>query len=140
MPLRWKKRRQRETPQRISDVNMTPLIDLTFLLLITFMITFPVIEQGINVNLPRVSASPIDQLRSQNITVNIEGQVFLNNRMVSLAELGEQLTELAGRDPNLSVLIRGDERVAYAEIVKVLRVLRATGVTRMALVTEPAGG
>lgn len=123
--------------QRLSEVNMTPLMDLTFLLLITFMITFPALEQGIAIQLPRASADKIEPLESQTITIDAGGQVFFNNRPVSLEELEKRLAAGIERDPDLSVLIRGDERVAYREIVKVLRILKTVQVRRMALVTEP---
>ena len=69
--------------KRISDINMTPLMDLTFLLLITFIITFPTLEQGITIRLPRGKASKIDQSKSQSISIDVAGKVFFNNRPVS---------------------------------------------------------
>lgn len=128
--------RTRQSLQRISEINLTPLIDLTFLLLITFIITFPMLEQGISVKLPRGKADRIDQQKSQNVTVDIKGQVFLNNRQMTLPELEQQLTTLAGKDPDTAVLVRGDERLDYGRIIQVLRVLHKARIVRMALVTE----
>lgn len=116
---------------------MTSLMDLSFLLLITFIITYPVLEQGINVKLPRGTADAIENLKSQTVDVDAQGGVFLNNRRISLEALENELTALIGQDPQTAVLVRGDERIDYGQIVQVLRVLHKAGVTRMALVTEP---
>ena len=131
-------RERRRLPlPRLSEVQMTSLMDLTFLLLITFIITYPVLEQGINVKLPRGTADAIENLKSQTVAVDAQGGVFLNNRRISLEALENELTALIGQDPQTAVLVRGDERIDYGQIVKVLRVLHKAGVTRMALVTEP---
>jgi biopolymer transport protein ExbD len=116
MPLRWKRRRQREIPQRISNVDMTPLIDLTFLLLITFLITLPLMENSIQ--------------------VNVTGAIHLNNRPVSIEQLEDGLREAALKDPAVAVLIRGDEKLDYGKIVGVMKVLYKLKITRMALVTQ----
>ncbi len=136
MPLRWKKRRQRETPQRISEVNMTPLIDLTFLLLITFIITFPLLENAISVKLPVGKADKLPAKKAQNVTLDAKGTIHLNNRQMSLAELEAALREEVARNADLSVLIRGDENLQYGMIVKVMRILYHLRITRMALVTQ----
>jgi len=136
MPLRWKRRRQRETPQRISDVNMTPLIDLTFLLLITFIITFPLLENAISVKLPVGKADKLPEKKAQNVTLDAKGTIHLNNRQMSLAELEAALREEAAANADLSVLIRGDENLQYGMIVKVMRILYNLRITRMALVTQ----
>jgi biopolymer transport protein ExbD len=129
--------RRRQPLTRLSEIQMTSLMDLSFLLLITFIITYPTLEQGINVKLPRGQAARIDQVKSQNVTIDPRGQVFLNNRAITLAELEQRLTELVTQDPQTAVLVRGDERIEYGQIVKVLRVLHNSRVARMALVTEP---
>ena len=131
-----RERTRRRPPGRISEINLTPLIDLTFLLLIAFIITFPMLEQGISIRLPRGKADRIDQQRAQNVTVDVRGQLFLNNRPIGLPELEQRLAELVGKDPATAVLIRGDERLDYGRIVQVLRALRKAHITRMALVTE----
>jgi biopolymer transport protein ExbD len=131
-------RERRRLPlPRLSEVQMTSLMDLSFLLLITFIITYPVLEQGINVKLPRGTADAIENLKSQTVAVDAQGGVFLNNRRISLEALENELTALIGQDPQTAVLVRGDERIDYGQIVQVLRVLHKAGVTRMALVTEP---
>ena len=121
----------------MSDPNMTPLIDLTFLLLITFIITFPMLEQGISIKLPRGKTEKIEQNKSQSITVGLDGKVYFNNREISAGELENELRQLAEQDPQPPVLVRCDERVEYGVLMKTLKLLHACKISRMALVTEP---
>ena len=121
----------------MSDPNMTPLIDLTFLLLITFIITFPMLEQGISIKLPRGKTEKIEQNKSQAITVGLDGKVYFNNREISAGELENELKQLAEQDPQPPVLVRCDERVEYGVLMKTLKLLHACKISRMALVTEP---
>ena len=121
----------------MSDPNMTPLIDLTFLLLITFIITFPMLEQGISIKLPRGKTEKIEQNKSQAITVALDGKVYFNNREISADELENELRLLAEQDPQPPVLVRCDERVEYGVLMKTLKLLHACKISRMALVTEP---
>ena len=121
----------------MSDPNMTPLIDLTFLLLITFIITFPMLEQGISIKLPRGKTEKIEQNKSQSITVALDGKVYFNNREISAGELESELKQLAEQDPQPPVLVRCDERVEYGVLMKTLKLLHACKISRMALVTEP---
>lgn len=121
----------------IGEINMTPLIDLTFLLLIAFIIAFPMIEQGVKIQLPKGDAEKLDQKKSQTITVKYMGGTFLNDREVTREALEAALGEIAKEDPQPPVLVRCDERVEYGELMKTLRLLHACRITRMALVTEP---
>ena len=121
----------------MSDPNMTPLIDLTFLLLITFIITFPMLEQGISIKLPRGKTEKIEQNKSQAITVGLDGKVYFNNREIQADELENELRQIAEQDPQPPVLVRCDERVEYGVLMKTLKLLHACKISRMALVTEP---
>jgi biopolymer transport protein ExbD len=129
--------RKRIRLQRLSEIQMTSLMDLSFLLLITFIITYPALEQGINIKLPRGQAESIEHLKSQSVTVDAQGGLFFNNRQTTLAELEQALTALVAQDPQTSVLVRGDTRLDYGRVVQVLRVLHRARIVRMALVTEP---
>lgn len=120
----------------ISEINLTPLMDLTFILLITFIITFPLIEQGIPVNLPSGEAAPLTQEQSRRITVDREGALYLDETGVSAAELAVRLGEIRAAAPATAFLIRADASIAYGQVIEVLKLLRAAGITRMALVTQ----
>ena len=125
--------------QEIKEINMTPLIDLTFLLLITFIITFPLLEQGIPVNLPRGKADDLDQRQMRTITLNLEGQVFLDREPITQEALAAEMNDLGRADPETVVLVRADEKIAYGRLVEILNILRAAKIARMALVTSPDG-
>jgi biopolymer transport protein ExbD len=129
--------RRRQPLPRISETQMTSLMDLSFLLLITFIITYPTLEQGINIKLPRGRTEAIENLKSQNVSIDVQGQVYYNHKPTTLSDLEQTLTELIAQDPQAAVLIRGDERLDYGRIIQVLRVLHKARVVRMALVTDP---
>lgn len=116
---------------------MTPLIDLTFLLLITFIITMPLIEQGIPINLPKGETSSVDQADARSITVDVSGQVFLDRLPVSMDALAAELKIIAAAEPDAPVMVRADEQLHYGKVVEILRILHDARITRMALVTTP---
>jgi biopolymer transport protein TolR len=123
--------------QQMSEVNMTPLIDLTFLLLITFIITMPLIEQGIPINLPKGKSQSIDQSESRSISVDVEGAVYLDRVPVSMEALAEEMKIIAAAMPNTAVMVRADEKLHYGKVIEILRILNDAQITRMALVTTP---
>lgn len=123
--------------REINEINMTPLIDLTFLLLITFIITMPLLEQGIPVNLPKGRARDMDTPVSRTITLDAEGRIYLDKVSITLAQLGEQMKALAASEPDLTVMVRADEKLAYGKVVEVMRALYDANVTRLGLVTTP---
>lgn len=122
--------------KQISEINLTPLMDLTFILLITFIITFPLIEQGIPVNLPKARSSEVVAPEARTITVAYKGDIFLDDIPISIEQLNVRMNELAVAEPDVSVLIRADERIQYGVVVKVLKVLHDAHIVKMALVTE----
>lgn len=123
-------------PERLSEINMTPLIDLTFLLLITFVITFPLIEQGIPVNLPRARAQELSPDKSRKLTVGLQGDLHLDDTPVTKEELTVRMRALAESDPGTVVLVRADEGIKYGKLVSVLKILHDAKITKMALVTQ----
>jgi biopolymer transport protein TolR len=116
---------------------MTPLIDLTFLLLITFIITFPLVEQGIPVRLPSGKAPEIDQANTVSISLNEKADLFFDDIPISSETLAAELKTKAEVDPNITVLVRADESIAYGKVVAVMRLLHEANISRMALVTAP---
>lgn len=120
----------------INNIDMTSLIDLTFLLLITFIITMPAIEQGISVKLPQGKTDTLPTKKSNVVTLDVEGRTYLNNREITLEDLERTLGNLAAEDPEVAVLVRGDERLEYGKVVRVMKILYKVRITRMALVTQ----
>ncbi len=125
------------TLRQISEINMTPLMDLTFILLITFIITFPLIEQGIPMDLPRAEAEALDEERARTISVDREGAVFLDDAPVSMEELARDMEIFRAADPGATVMVRADEGIEYGRVVEVLKILTDAEIARMALVTSP---
>lgn len=131
-----RRRRIRKAPGQISGIDLTPLMDLSFLLLVTFVITFPLVEQHIRVNLPvgKAEASKIHDSRS--VTVDAKGIIYLDEAPCSLSELGERMETAAKQNPEVTVMVRGDEALQYGKITQVLKTLKDAGITRTALVTR----
>jgi biopolymer transport protein TolR len=120
---------------QISDINMTPLMDLTFILLITFIITFPLIEQGIAINLPKGKASDMQDAVSRSISINLEKKLFLDDMPVSKDELVAAMADISTAEPDTTIYVRADRKLDYGAVVDIMRVLHDADITRMALVT-----
>lgn len=122
--------------RRISEINLTPLSDLSFLLLVTFIITLPLIEYGIPVNLPRGRAEEVRAREACTVTIDKAGKLYLNDVEMSLEALAAELRRRAAAAPETTVLVRADEAVPYGQVASVLRVLHLARVGRLALVTQ----
>ena len=120
---------------QISDINMTPLMDLTFILLITFIITFPLIEQGIAINLPKGKAADMQNAVSRSISLNLDNQLYLDDVPVSKEELLSAMMDISTSEPDATIYVRADRKLPYGDVVEIMRVLHEANITRMALVT-----
>ncbi len=122
----------------VSQINVTPLVDVMLVLLIIFMVTTPMLIHGVKVELPHTTAAP---LRSKKepivITVLRDGTVFLNRHKYTLARLGPKLKALYSIMPNRQVAIRGDGNTAYKNVIAVLGAVKASGFKKVGLVTRP---
>jgi biopolymer transport protein TolR len=121
--------------QQISEINMTPLMDLTFILLITFIITFPLIEQGIAINLPKGKASDMTEQTSRSISLNLDKQLYLDEVPISKEELVAAMMDVSTSEPDSTIYVRADRKLPYGEVVEIMRILHDANITRMALVT-----
>ncbi len=130
---REKRRFQLDT---IDEINMTPLIDLTFLLLIIFMITAPLLEKGINVSPPEMNA---DELPKENIfVVNLDksGKIVYDNEPIQENELISLLKNTYSNNPEITVLFRADGERKYNEVIKVMKIIKKSGIKNISLVTQ----
>lgn len=116
---------------------MNSLIDLTFLLLVTFMITLPALEMGVSIILPKGKTDqlPLKENKAHQITLDYEKKLYFDKSPVSLDELEKLLAEKVAEDPDMPVLVRGDERLEYGEIMDVVKSVYKCKVRRMSLVT-----
>lgn len=130
------KKRKLHAMKGMSEINLTPLMDLSFILLVTFIITFPLVEQGIFVNLPKGKTDKIEPEKSVSVTVDKDGQAYIEQKKVSLGELKADLGVASQNNPSLIVYVRADEAVQYRNVVEVLKVLHECNISRMSLVTQ----
>lgn len=119
------------------DMNLTSMSDLTFLLLITFIITFPMIEQGVPVKLPKGESEEVDpQSDTSVVTVDSEGRIYLGGDQTDLVALETALRSRVASNPELRLAIRGDEKADYGKVAEVARLAHSLGVRSMTLATS----
>jgi biopolymer transport protein ExbD len=129
--------RRRTKPKAYDEINVTPLMDLAWVLLIVFIIMATATVQGISVALPRASSAPsLAKPHTKAVTVTTDGRIFLDTSPVTMPELESQLRTLHAADPELPVVVRGDAGVRYEEVVKVLDTVRLLGIRNVGLVTQ----
>lgn len=135
MSLRRRRNSRAEKPK--AAVDMTSLIDLTFLLLVTFIVTLPALEQGISIMLPQAKTDqlPTKDKKANVVTIDKDNKIFFKDKPVTLEELEVTLMKMAAEDPDVPVLVRGDERLDYGSVMNVVKVVYKCKVRRMALVT-----
>lgn len=123
----------------LSELNITPLLDLAFVLLVIFIITTTPIVNDLDLNLPKASKRQKDPPRKANyVTVESSGKMYLNKQEVNLGELRDTLVGLRVEDPDLSVIVRGDGKTKYRKIREVLDMLQQANVVKVDLATDPA--
>ncbi|MBB2177347.1 protein TolR [Gluconacetobacter johannae] len=133
-------RRGRRRP--MSDINVTPLVDVMLVLLIIFMVTAPMMTSGVNVDLPKTDAAPVNA-ESKPITVSIrsDGALYLGDNPVSSDQLVDQLRAAAENDSAHRIFVRGDSHIDYGRVMEVMGRITAGGFTHVALLAQqpPAG-
>lgn len=119
-----------------ADVNVTSLVDVAFVLLIIFMITAPMMQGGVDVQLPKAEARPLPTKEAMVVSVNREGKIFIDEAPVSLADFRLTFKALVAQRKPGSVYLRADARVPYGDVIKVLATIRTSGVQNVGLVAE----
>jgi biopolymer transport protein TolR len=122
----------------ISQINVTPLVDVMLVLLVIFMVTAPILQQGVAVDVPKVAAGPLTGEEEQ-LVVNIAkgGKLYLNDTAMSPRDLATKLAAIAGARPDRQVYVRADQTVPYGDVMAVIGSIRDAGLGRVGLVTEP---
>ena len=120
-----------------SQINVTPLVDVMLVLLIIFMVTAPIIQQGVEVSIPKVKAGALKS-NEQEFVVSItrDGETYLNDRKLQPAELTDKLEAISHTRPDLQVFIRADEQVAYGEVIRTMAAIKAAGIENVGMVTQ----
>ena len=125
--------------QPMSDINVTPLVDVMLVLVVIFIVTSPLLASAIRLDLPKTDAArAVDMPRFVTLAVDKSGQAFLNEKPLALEELARQLTQTASRNPDTEVQLRADEAVPYGKVVEVMGVAQKAGLSRIGFVAEPA--
>jgi len=128
----------------MSDINVVPYIDVMLVLLIIFMVTAPMMMQGVEVAVPTVVSGPLERDDEQEyliVAVDEQGRVFIERgdeepQTVQVAEVGEYALRVLQQQPSLEVYIRGDNRIDYGTVMRVMSALQQAGITSVGLITE----
>src|SRR5215475_6111872 len=124
--------------EALSQINVTPLVDVMLVLLVIFMVTAPIMHQGINVSLPRVQAGALTGEDVQLVvSVARQGTIYLNDTAMTAPELAAKLQAILREQPERNVYLRADAAVPYGEVMRVIAAMRQAGVQRLGMVTEP---
>jgi biopolymer transport protein TolR len=122
----------------ISDINVTPLVDVMLVLLIIFMVTAPILQQGVAIDLPKVTAGPLAGAEEQLVvSIAKSGEVYLNETLYTLPALSEKLRALAAERRDRPLYVRADQAVPYGQVMRAMAAVHEAGLTRVGLVTEP---
>ena len=122
----------------ISQINVTPLVDVMLVLLVIFMVTAPIIQQGVQVNLPQTKASAIAGSEEPLIvTVAKDGKIYLNDNVIGLADLGTKLTAIRKLQADKQVYLRADQDVRYGTVMKTIAEIKQAGSEKLGMVSRP---
>lgn len=120
-----------------DEINVTPMLDLAYVLLVIFIIMTTATVQGIKVNLPKASAQPsLAENKTKAITITSDGTIYLDTFPVTMGELETQLRSLKAANPDLPVIIKGDSTIQYQRVIDVLDLLGRLDITHLGLVTQ----
>ena len=123
----------------MSEINVTPFVDVMLVLLIIFMVTAPMMVQGLNVDLPEATAKPLESEKEHLIlTINKDHQVFINNYEVTVESLGAKLIKILQGRSDREVYLKADKSIPYGIVVQVMAEIKGAGVENLGMITEPA--
>jgi biopolymer transport protein TolR len=126
-------------PQPMSDINMTPLIDVMLVLLVIFMITAPLMTSALKLDLPKTDAAqPTETPEFISVALDAQGQLFFGEERVDEAALRSRIEDAARRNPQTEVQLRADRSVAYGRVAELIGMVQKAGLNRIGFVAEPA--
>jgi len=122
----------------MSNINITPMVDVMLVLLIIFMVAAPMLTQGVNVDLPDANAPQIrQQIEPLVISIRKNGDVFMQNKQVDINQVAPRISAMRKAKPDLPVFIRGDAKTHYEHVARIMSLLELSGIQQISLVTEP---
>jgi len=121
----------------ISQINVVPLVDVMLVLLVIFMVTAPILQQGVSVQLPQAKAGALSGEEEQLVvTIDKKGVVYLNDNAIPIDQLGAKLEAVVRLKPDKQVFLRADRAVPYGEVVRVMAAVKSAGVQGLGMITE----
>ena len=127
----------RKKNRPVSNINVTPMVDVMLVLLIVFMVTAPLLTVGVPVNLPKVEANSLDaQKEPLEISINESNEIYLGEDLIAFEELISKVKIIAGSNNDIRIFLRADTSINYGEVMKVLGALNTSGFLKIALVTK----
>jgi biopolymer transport protein TolR len=128
--------RRRHRRRQMSDINVTPMVDVMLVLLVVFMVTAPLLTTGVAVDLPRTESSSLPgQDEPLSVTVAADGAIYLQESTIELEQLGPRLVAIRERKPDVRIFVRGDRAVDYGQVMAVVAAVNRAGITKVALLT-----
>src|SRR5687768_14361188 len=126
-------------PQPMSEINVTPLVDVMLVLVVIFILTAPLLASSIRMELPKAEGAQAGEApRFVTVAIDPAGQAYLNDKPVTPAQLGEQLAAIGKQAPETEIQLRADQGVPYGRVVEVMGLAHQAGLTRIGFVAEPA--
>jgi biopolymer transport protein TolR len=136
--MKYGRRRDYFESKSFAEINVTPLVDVVLVLLIIFMVAAPMLQMGIDVNLPRVKSKSVDVTEEKLVlTVNGAKEIFLNKSKVTLPDLRLKLENIFAAKIDRDLFLRADRNVPYGFVVEVMSEVRKAGVDKLGMITEP---
>lgn len=131
------RRGRREKARPMSEINVTPMVDVMLVLLVIFMVTAPLLTVGVQVDLPKAEASLIqDPVEPLSVSIDSQGRIFLQDSEIELDKLTPRLIAVTGANPDIRIFVRGDKAIDYGRVMQVMGTINAAGFAKVALITE----
>lgn len=131
------KQNKRRITTTLSEINVTPFVDVMLVLLVIFMVTTPLMEKGIEVDLPKEAAKDIETVEKFIITANKEREIYFNDRRVSIDEVESVLKDAYAGRVDKDIFLRADKELPYGFVVKIMSKIKGAGINNIGMVTEP---
>ena len=134
--MAFKLRHSKKEP--ISEINVTPFVDVMLVLLIIFMVTAPLLTVGVQVDLPETSADTLpEETEPLTVTINAKGEIFIQEKKVEYKKIIAKILAVSNNRTNTRIYVRGDKTINYGRVLEIMGMLSGSGFTKVALISEP---
>lgn len=123
----------------VGELNITNLVDVTFALLIIFMITAPMMTQGVQVDLPKTESENVEANESIQVSINAHNEIFIDQERISILDFGKRFKQVFGGRSGIPVFINADRKVPYGLVIRVISEVQNAGVVKLGFMTQPLG-